>query len=213
MKFDTRSHMGPQKMPATQIYSLLDDQLLVFIRAWGSQDYNQKFLDEISHYLSTAQADIEVTSPFDFLENLTALTNKVRISLLLAHDYFYKNENKSSFSIGFEAAVVIRYKKEVAWGAVGRFDVHRLNGDQITLLSATGTDRDEKVLLPIELVGVEKDIDIRLGSIHLQGDQLLLSSSYDGELQFKFDSSTNDWDLSSKENESATYWFSKIKLD
>ncbi|MBC7466258.1 MAG: hypothetical protein H7256_09715 [Bdellovibrio sp.] len=213
MKYEISSHVGGETMPATQVYSLLDNQLLIFVRSWGSQDYNQKFVDEIMHFLSTAQADIEVTSPFDFVENLTSLANKVRISILLAHDYFYKSENKNSFSVGFETAILMRHKKELAWGTVGRFDVHQLNSEKVNLISASGTDRDQHVLLPIDLVGVEKDVDMRLGSIRLNGEKLLLSSAYKTNLQFKFDRNSKDWDLSGAGNDQATYWFSKITLD
>lgn len=212
MKTQIQSHFGTQKMPPTQLYSLLDDQLLIFVRSWASQDYNQKFVDEIMHYLSTAQADIEITSPFDFQENLSTLTNKIRISLLLAHDYFYKTENKSSFSVGFETLVVMRHKQEIAWGSVGRFDIYSLKDNQINLISAVGTDRDQDVLLPIELIGVEKDVDIRLGSLRVDGQQLVASSLYKTQQhQFKFDSDANE-DMIDSANQ-GSYWFSRIALD
>jgi hypothetical protein len=215
MKYDVRSHQGKQKLPATQIFSLLDDQLLVFVRSWGSQDYNQKFIDEISHFLSTAQADIEVTSPFDYVEHLTSLSNKVRISLLLAHDYFYRAENKTSFSIGFESAILMRYKNEVAWGSVGRFNIDVLENSEMRLISALGSDLDPTALLPIGLIGVERDIDIRSGSISTKNNSILISSTYDSELKFISDQSENQIDQVHEvtSEKSGTYWFSKVTLD
>lgn len=213
MKAEIHSHLGPQKMPETQVFNLLDNQLLVFVRGWGSQDFNKKFIDEISHYLSSAQADIEVTSPFDFLENQSSLANKVRIALLLAHDYFYKSENKSSFSVGFEAAVFMRHKKELAWGAIGRFDIYRTKDDHLSLLSAVGTDRDSEVLLPIDLLGVEKDVDIRLGSVLLAKEQIFVSSVYGSTSQYKINPQTKELDFSESDQEKTSYWLSKITLD
>jgi hypothetical protein len=214
MKFDVRSHQGKQKFPATQIFSLLDDQLLVFVRSWGSQDYNQKFIDEISHFLSTAQADIEVTSPFDYVENLTSLSNKVRISLLLAHDYFFRAENKTSFSIGFESAILLRYKNEIAWSSVGRFNISVV-GEQLNVISAVGSDVDDSVLLPIGLIGVERDIDIRSGSISTKNKSILVSSTYNSNLVFVNDVKENQIDCIQEvlSDRHGSYWFSKVTLD
>ncbi|MFZ3228798.1 MAG: hypothetical protein WA160_01240 [Pseudobdellovibrio sp.] len=213
MKCQIRSHMGLYKMPPTQVFELLDGQLVVFLRSWGSQDYNQKFIDEIGHFLSTAQADIEVTSPFEFLESQTALANKVRISILLAHDYFIKSENKNSFSVGFEVAILMRHKKEIAWGAVGRFDIQKCSDKGSVTLSAVGTERDEVILLPIELVGVEKSIEIRLGSIHLSNEFLVVGSAFNGKLNFKLGSTANNLEFAEPVKEESSYWFSSIKLD
>lgn len=212
MQFETYSQQGTQKLPSTAVYHLLDGQLLIFLRSWGSQDYNQKFIDEVMHYLSTAQADIEVTSPFDMLENLTSLANKVRISLLLAHDYFYKVENKASFSIGFETAVLIKNKKEISWGTVGRFNIYKVSKKNCLLLSAQGTDQDEKVLLPVELLGVEKDLNLRCGAFILSEDEIILSSSYGEEIKIVQNQESKAWSAGT-ENQNATYWFSKVKSE
>ena len=126
MKIISRSAYQQQKLAATETHKLLDDQLIVFLRSWGSSDYNQRFIDEVTHYMSSAQADIEVTTPFDYLESLSSLANRTRVSLLLAHDLFYKNENKSEYLVGFEAAVMFRQKTELAWSSVGRFAVDKV---------------------------------------------------------------------------------------
>ena len=95
MKLNTRSAVFKNHLPATQTYQSLNNQLTVFLRAWGSVEYNQKVIDEITHYLSTTQADIEVTTPFDYVESLSSLANRARVSLLLAHDLFYKTDNRN----------------------------------------------------------------------------------------------------------------------
>lgn len=213
MKYEVQSFSGLQKFPPTQAYELLDGQLLLFLRPWGSQDYNQKFADEISHYLSTAQADIDVTSPFDFLENLTSLANKVRISILLAHDFFLKSENNSVFSVGFEIAVLMQNKNEIAWGTVGRFNIQKYNSEGVVNISSVGTERDQDVLLPIELVGVEKDLDIRLGSIRLKNENLIVSSTFNMNLSFELSSDQKDLNLKAHPESNSNYWFSKIKFE
>ncbi len=215
MNFQTRSHQGAVNMPTTTAQQLLDSNLIIFLRSWGSQDYDQKFTQEVMHFLSTAQADIEVTSPFDYLENLSSLANKVRISLLLAHDYFYKIENKNSFSIGFEVAVFMSTKNEIAWATVGRFDLLNITNQSTQLLSACGTDRDRHVLLPVDLLGVEKDFELRCGSVSRGLDKheaLVISSCYDNSLQFKINETASDWSIEPTKPD-GTYWFSKIRSE
>ena len=119
-----------------------------------------------------------MTSPFDYLENLTSLANKVRISLLLAHDYFYKVENKNSLSVGFETTVLMKVKNEIAWAAVGRFDLFKITKHGSQILSGTGTDRDQVILLPVDMLGVEKDFEMRCGSLLVTNESLLISSTY-----------------------------------
>ena len=216
MNFQTRSHQGVVKMPTTTVQQLLDNNLIIFLRSWGSHDYDQKFTQEVMHFLSTAQADIEVTSPFDYLENLSSLANKVRISLLLAHDYFYKLENKNSFSIGFEVALFISDKSEIAWATVGRFNVHKITNQTSQIISACGTDRDRQVLLPVDLLGVEKDFELRCGSVRRGSDHyqeaLVVSSCYDNSLEFKVNEAASDWTFEPSKDD-GTYWFSKIKSE
>ncbi len=206
-------------MPTTSVHHLLDGKLLVYLRSWGSQDYDQKFIEEVMHFLSTAQADIEITSPFDYVENLTSLANKIRISLLLAHDYFYKIENKNSLSVGFEVAIFMRVKNEIAWATVGRFDVSQLTHRGAQLLSSAGTDRDKHVLLPVELLGVEKDFDLRCGSVAVSAVDpdsaesiLVVSSTHCNLIEFKQDEKFSGWSIEASKPDGA-YWFSKIKSE
>lgn len=210
MEIQVSSHHGDFKMPVTTKHELLDGQLVLFLRSWGSQDYDQKLIDEISHFLSTAQADIEVTSPFDYLENLTPLANKARIALLLAHDYFYKVENKSTFSVGFEVLLLVQSKNEMAWGAVGRFDLYESNdAGEISTLTAAGTDRDFETLLPVELLGVEKELDLRSGSARLHQKTLIASSVFRNRILISKADALNI----EHTNSDGTYWTSTIKSE
>lgn len=212
MFIEVHMHQGNYKMPRTSVHQLLDDKLIIFLRSWGSQDYDQKFIEEVMHFLSTAQADINVTSPFDYLENLTSLANKVRISLLLAHDYFNKIENKNSLSVGFETTVLMKVKNEIAWAAVGRFDLYKINDQGLQILSATGSDQDQFVLLPVDLLGVEKNFEMRCGSIQATNEPLLISSTYKNSLKLQNGENLKN-EVVEHSDPNGTYWFSKIKSE
>lgn len=212
MKWFTRASQQSLKMPATQVYHLLDNQMAIAVRAWGSQEFNQKFIDEVSFYLSSAQADLDVTSPFDFRENLSSLANKTRIALLLAHDFFYKSQNKTEFAIGFETAVFFQNKNELAWSSVGRFSLKKIKDLYLHTIFDSGSDRDEEILLPVELLGAEKEVEINSGSVFLDSQtQLLLSSVYGGELVFE--SASSKQAHLQPVNNAMTYWYSLMTVD
>ncbi len=212
MKWISRSSQQKLKMPLTQVYHLLDNQMALVVRAWGSQEYNQKLIDEVSHYMSSAQADLDVTSPFDFKENLSSLANKTRISLMLAHDFFYKTQNKDDFTVGFEVAVLFQLKNELAWSSVGRFSLKKIKSTYLQTLFDTGTDRDVETLLPVELLGVEREVEISSGSLLLVPQtQLLLTSEYGGILVSE--STTAQQASLRPSHTTMSYWYSLISGD
>lgn len=212
MQITTRSFAGKFHWPTTNVVNLLDKQLILFYRSWGSVDYNQKLTDEISHYLATAQADIEVTSPFEYKENLSSLANKMRVSLLLAHDYFCKVVNKSEFTVGFEVSVFLRNKQELAWASTGRFSLKKSHSDYLQTIFEVGSDLDSQVLLPADLLGAEGDFEIHAGSVNFnEQSQYVISSVFQGELirQLSLDSQLHFLPTSTE----TAYWYSIIKGD
>jgi hypothetical protein len=168
------------KLPQTQLYSLLDDQLLIFLRSWNGVDANQKVIDEINHFLSAANADLEVTTPFEFVENLSSLANKVRISVLLANDIIYKLENKEKYLQGFELAIVFKNQQEIAWSTVGRFEIRAIKNQKSISLSHGGQFLDDQVLLPVSLLGIDREPRVLTGSISVKNlEEMQIESEFD----------------------------------
>lgn len=210
MRFFSRTGSIGQRFTATNVLNLLDDQLILILRAWGSSEYNQRFTDEVTHYLASTQADLEVTTPFDYQENLSALANRTRTSLLLAHDLFYKTENKNEFTVGFEATILFKSKNELAWSSVGRFAIEKVIDKTIRTFVKNGSDLDAEVLLPVQLVGVEREIDISSGSMVLNAeDKVIISSTYKCDIKLNNNAKSVD-SLIDVENSNGVYWFSVI---
>lgn len=208
MKIFSRSAQSQPSLAQTQIYNLLDGQLVVCLRPWGSSDYNQKFLDEITHYLSSTQADLEVTTPFDYHENLSNLANRTRVALLLAHDLFLKTENKSEYSVGFEALILFNSRHELAWSCTGRFAVDKVSDQEVTPILRNGSDLDSETLLPVQLIGVEREIDISSGSLTFTSDsRVVISSVYRNELSMQAGRSTESL---VEVKTSGAYWFTVL---
>jgi hypothetical protein len=209
MNVQTRSASLHHQLPATQTYQLLNNQLTVFLRPWGSTEFNQKVVDEITHYLSTTQADIEVTTPFDYLESLSSLANRTRVAVLLAHDLMYKTDNRSEYVVGFELMVLFTSRKELAWASVGRFSLSKLMHERLNPVIATGTDLDSEVLLPVQLIGLEKEISVNAGSIAFDSSaKLAVTSSYNCD--FKVADLTSDSHLLEAVPSQSTYWYSVV---
>lgn len=210
MRFFTRTAFTGQRFAATSVLNLLDNQLILILRAWGSSEYNQIFTDEITHYLSSTQADLDVTTPFKYQENLSALANRTRVSLLLAHDLFYKSENKNEYSVGFEAAVLFKSKNQLAWSSVGRFAIDKVRDNSLGTLMKCGSDLDSEVLLPVQLIGVEREIDINSGSMNInESDKIVISSTFKCDIQVN-DSTQSIESLIDIKNTDGVYWYSII---
>lgn len=208
MKISSRSANHDCQLPSTQVYQLLNNQLTVFLRTWGTSEYNQKVIDEITHYLSTTQADIEVTTPFDYLESLSSLANRTRVSLLLAHDLLYKTDNRNEYLVGFECLVLFKNKREIAWSGVGRFTISKIQNERLNTIFSLGADLDEEVLLPVQLMGLEKEITVISGSISAGEDtKLVVASNYNSDVRL-----TDGLDIAALEvvPNNATYWFSLV---
>lgn len=209
MKAHIRSGSSGLRMANTNLVSLLDGELLIILRAWGSTEYNQKFIDEIQHYISSTEADVEVTTPFDYQENLSSLANRTRIAILLAHDRFTKNENKNEYLVGFEVTVLFQNKNELAWSSVGRFAIDKFVDQQISTLMSNGSDLDTEILLPVQLAGLEKSIDISSGSMALgEKSMFVISSLFRSKLQ-QFQSLT-DPEVVDVSMNSGCYWLATI---
>ncbi len=180
MKSQITGHSDKFKFPATQVYSLLDDQLHIFLRSWNGNDANQKVIDEINHFLSAANADLEVTTPFEFIENLSSMANKVRISILLANDVIYKTENKEKYLQGFELAIVFKSQQEIVWSTVGRFEIRATKNQKNISVSHGGQFLDDQILLPVSLLGIDREPHVLTGSISVKNlDSLQIHSDFD----------------------------------
>ncbi|AZZ35709.1 hypothetical protein CIK05_02470 [Bdellovibrio sp. qaytius] len=164
MKAKINSHNGEQKFPQTRIHSLLNDNLIICIRLWSGPEVEQKAVDEIARYLSAADADLEVTTPFDYIESISSLANKVRVALLLANEAIYL-DNKEKYSQGFEVAICYKHSKEVSIGSVGRFAFNAEKKDKSFTMFESGAFLDDLVLLPTDLLGVEREVDIKCSSV------------------------------------------------
>lgn len=179
MRAITKGSSGRQKMPSTQLVSLLNDHLIIAIRSWNGQDINQKIIDEISHYMSSVEADLEVTSPFGNSENFSVFANKVKIALLLANDTVYNSDNRSTYQQGAEVTILFQKNNEISWASIGRFSIEAIKEDRKLTLFDSGGKFDDEILLPVNLIGIMKSPEVFVGSTTIKKlNQIQIKSNF-----------------------------------
>jgi hypothetical protein len=184
---------GSQKMPNTQIATFLNDRLIIFIRSWNGPEVSQKIIDEVNHYMSSVEADLEVTSPFGYSENLTMLTNKVKIAMLLANDNIYNTDNKEVYQHGAEVAIIFQKDSEVSWASIGRFSLEAQKEDRKLKLFDSGGRFDDVVLLPVNLLGLIRNPEILAGSISTKKLQQIEIKSVFGQYESVWECQISDF--------------------
>ena len=184
---------GSQKMPNTQIATFLNDRLIIFIRSWNGPEVSQKIIDEVNHYMSSVEDDVEVNSSFGYAENLTMLTNKVKIAMLLENDNIYNTDNKEVYQHGAEVAIIFQKDSEVSWASIGRFSLEAQKEDRKLKLFDSGGRFDDVVLLPVNLLGLIRNPEILAGSISTKKLQQIEIKSVFGQYESVWECQISDF--------------------
>ncbi|HWU42160.1 MAG TPA: hypothetical protein VN132_01940, partial [Bdellovibrio sp.] len=119
MKLQERSYSTKILRPKPLIHVEADGSLIVVATAWGEHEPAQRALEEVAKYVNSAKADVEVTSPFEFLGCLTDEANYVRTGFMLANEILYRGENRTQYSCGVEIAALFHRGDQLAWAHVG----------------------------------------------------------------------------------------------
>lgn len=183
MKLIERSYNSKSIRPKPATFVETDGSLVVVATSWGHFEHAQRVVDEVSKYMSAARADVEVTSPFEFLSCLTDEVNYLRTAILIANEALYRSENKSEYQSGVEVLVLYRKESQVAWAQVGAPSLLLKRKDLALQPISTPLDfsvdlsRDGLDLppLPGQMLGLEPTCDIKVGHIYCEeSDKLIL---------------------------------------
>ena len=189
MKWQQRASQHVYKLPPTKLYPALDNKLLIVLRGWGGPDAAQGVIDEITQYLSATQADLDLTTPFTFIEGVSQVANRLRISALLANDRLCKFENKEFYSAGFEILMIYQSKNELAWLSFGNFSIQldyvdpitsqNLNLKDSSLVFASHDAIESRHVLHNYLLGIDRQPQVQVGSVLQQFvNRVLVKSNY-----------------------------------
>lgn len=184
MKLTERSYSTKILRPRPAVYAEPDGTLLVISTSWGSPEHAQRVNDDVAKYVQAAKADVEVTSPFEFLTSLTTEANYLRVAALIANEAFYRGDNKNEYLAGVETLILLRSGRQVAYAQVG--SPHLLIQKTGMPLSPVAVNFEISLELneagetplppvPHALLGVDRSLNIRAGDFRIDdGDRLVL---------------------------------------
>lgn len=183
MNLQERSYSTKVLRPKPLIHKEDDGSLIVIATSWGQPEHAQRAMDEVVKYVSAAKADVEVTSPFEFLSCLSDEVNYVRTGILLANDMLYRGENRAEYFSGVEIMAIFRRGNQVAWAHVGCPSLLIQRQNQGLQPLSVGLDLSSESLeglppLPAQLLGLEPTCYVQCGHTSIAiGDQLVLLAS------------------------------------
>lgn len=183
MNLVERSYSGKIIRPKPHLSVNEEQDLIVICTSWGASEHAEKVAEEIQKYVHSAKADVEVTSPFEFLTCLTDEVNYLRTSLMIVNDYLYRSENRTEYYAGVEALVLFKRGRQLAWAQVGGPSILiQRAGTSVQPLSISGDLASEKKELlgplPHSLLGVDRTCFINVGHTTFDHqDKLVLVAS------------------------------------
>lgn len=171
MKLQQRSYVGKNSMrPKPQIFYEKNPDTLLIITPWGNSDGIKKVAETIMSQIQTAQ-NPDATNPFEIIPDLGDIGNHIRISLLLANDWLYRNYNRTEYSVGFEIMLLVKSKSYLYWGAYGlpHLLLANKNNDVIPLSFSPEWAAQIQPTPSVfsEAIGLERALSLRLGSMYL----------------------------------------------
>lgn len=186
MKLEERSYSSKVVRPKPLVHVEEDGSLIVVATAWGQPEHAVRALEEVVKYVNAAKADVEVTSPFEFLSCLSDEVNYVRTGMFIANEVLYRGENRNQYFSGVEIMALFRRGSQIAWAHMGAPSLLiQRQGKALQPLSM-GLDlsselrQGQEVLppLPAQLLGIDSSCDVHCGHVHVgPADRLVLLSS------------------------------------
>jgi len=186
MRLEERSYSSKLYRPRPAIYVEPDGSFIVITTSWGDPELGQKVNEDVTKYIQAAKADVEVTSPFEFLTSLTSEANYLRIATLISNEAMYRSSNKSEYVAGVETLLLLRKGSQIAYAQVGSPHLLIQKKDRVVVpvsvtieagFEMSNEDQDLLPPLPQALVGIDSNLNIRAGDFRAEnGDRLILYS-------------------------------------
>ena len=226
MRLEERSYSSKTYRPRPAIYTEPDGSFLIVTTSWGSSEHAQRINDDIAKYVQAAKADVEVTSPFEFLTSLSSEANYLRIAALICNEQLYRGDNKNEYVAGLETLILLRQGSQMAYAQVGaphlmiKKEGRPLSPISVSYESSLEMSGPDNIILPPlpqTLMGIDVNLNIRSGDFKVDdGDQLVLyAGSFWPESLWNASQSGNLQQLTQKmvqKNPEAPFWLGVIDL-
>ena len=118
-KISERSYSGKFFRPKPEVHCEEDGSLTIIATPWGNRSGAQKVISTIKDFFLSAIEDNDNTSPFEVLTYLSPTANNLRVSVMLANDSLYLEDNRNEYSSGVELIVIAKSENEIAYTCIG----------------------------------------------------------------------------------------------
>jgi hypothetical protein len=171
-----RSYSTKSFRPRPTIHTEPDGSLLVVTTSWGEPGLAAQVNEDIAKYVQAAAADVEVTSPFEFMTSLGNEANYLRVATLICNESIYRRENRSEYVGGVELLALYRRGHKIAYVQVGVPHVLiQREGQGVVPLVIGAEVPHENPPLPQHLLGIDASVNIRCGEFRVEEtDRLIL---------------------------------------
>ncbi len=182
MKLEERSYSAKNLRPRPTIYAEPDGSLLIISTSWADPGLASKVNEDIAKYVQAAAADVEVTSPFEFMTCLSDEANYLRVATLISNESLYRSENRGEYTAGLETLILYRKENKIAFAQVGApYLLIEKAGFGLAPIATSYEACFELgqlfAPLPRELMGIDSSLNIRCGDFRIEaGDRLILYS-------------------------------------
>lgn len=188
MEITTAFRPGQFQRPEPLIHHDEVHRFLIVLTSWGPRGGSKLVVDRLCEHLIHFQADQDVTVPYPSLEALSRTANNLRAAALMVNELVLKMENATEWTASYELAIVDYSAQEWTWLQVGQphLLLHRASTGFVPLALAPELHIELAApasvfpALPLELLGVDKNLRPRAGSLRrTEGDTLFLVQHQD----------------------------------
>ena len=172
LKIDSRNYNSDQFRPTPMIYTDQDNKFTLILTSWGSNEYSQKVMNHLTDFIQTALADVEVTSPYEFIPTLSKECNILRVASLLTNSFIYRELNSVEYQAGYELVGFIQNKQQVSWLQLGQFDLYKAHQGEFIPIEVSASF--DSVPIPDQLLGLESQCYPKIGEVVLKDEKQLM---------------------------------------
>lgn len=215
LKIDSRNYNSDQFRPTPMIYTDHENKFTLILTSWGSNEYNQKVMSHLTDFIQTALADVEVTSPYEFIPTLSKECNILRVASLLTNSFIYRELNSVEYQAGYELVAFIQNKEQVSWLQLGQCELYKPHQNELIPIEVNASFED--VPIPDQLLGLESQCYPKIGEVFLKDEKQILLVSRSQATSSNI-VSINHWNLQSvvtelsRKSPDTAFWISFLNF-
>ncbi len=227
MLMTSRPYGGQLFRPLPEIHLSEDQTVLIVATPWGNPAIAKDFISGVLKYWRDAQQDSEKTSTYVPDDGLSYGEHLFKMSILATHEDLKDKYNEGELSAGLEVLCLYKNQQQISWFQVGAPSLILIRDHSMMPLYHAmdfsydySTAESELSPLPKDLLGVQQQVNLRVGSLkYKKNDRFLMISRSSIPSQFFQNISPETLDLDTatqllaSDNQSQPFWLGLVLMD